>query len=178
MKTEKLTLVLASVFILGACSIANATPDKEKDLNIYVYQDCQPIDTIAMDEQQIAAYQALKNHELKMTKLEQPLQQMEKQLASHERELEQLSEQLMLEYDDKIVINKAIVEQHKHIANKIKQVVASHQADINKLESEADSIKHLAEQFQQTIEPSLALYQGKNIQVQIASATQYWDCKT
>ncbi len=177
MKIEKVTLAITSAAALAACSIANATPESSKDHNIYVYQDCQQVQKIAMTESQIQAYKALKKHEIKMAKLERPLEKMEQALAVHERELEQLSEEFVLQDDGKIVINKALVKQHEAIAKKIEQVVASHQSDIHKLEQEARSIERLANEFEQVIEPSLAQYDGQDIQVQIGAKTSNWHCQ-
>lgn len=177
MKIEKITIAITSAVVLAACSIANANTETSKDHNMYVYQDCQQVQTIAMTAEQVEAYKALKAHEVKMEKLELPLEKMEQELEVHERELELLSEDFVYEDGDKIVVNKALVKQHEAIARKIEQVVASHQQDIDELEREARVIERLADKFEQVIEPSLAQYDGQNVQIQIGQNNTNWHCQ-
>lgn len=175
MNLKKLVLTLSSLTVAAACSIANA--QQGKDYNIYVYKDCLQIKKIQMSEHQINAYTELKKHESVMDSLEVPMKKMEQQLKLHERELDALSGEMVLESDDKLVVNKALVHKHTAIAHKMEKVVAEHREDIHKLELQARKVKQAADEFERVIQPSLDEYRTKGIHIQIGSSNFKQDCQ-
>lgn len=174
MKMKKMILTVSSITAIAACSIATA--QQQTDFNIYVYEDCKQVKKIQMSEHQIKAYTDLKQHEKEMQSLELPLKKMEKQLAVHERELDALSGELLIESEDRLVVNKALMKQHTQIAHKMEQVVAEHRADIHELERQARRIEKIAHQFEKAIQPSLGQYKSKDVQIQIGNTNINWDC--
>jgi len=177
MTLQKLTLALTTGAVLAACSIANAKPDVKDDYTIYVYEDCKQVKQIAMTAEQIQAYKALKQQEDSMRGLELPIKEMEKKLAVHEKELDQLSGEMVIEEDDRVIVNRALIRQHEDIAEKMERVVKLHETDIRKLELQAQEIEAVASQFEKLIKPSLSGYTDKSIHVSIGKHNKNWRCE-
>lgn len=176
-RTLIMTLIATSVASM-ATTVVNAATDEDKSYKIFVYQDCQKLDEIQMNQTQIAAYQKLNDFESTMRELEVPVEEMEEKLASYEQEFEQLSDKIVEESEDAITVNKAMIKQHEKIAKKMQAVVRAHQKDIGLLEKQASVIQAAAHQFEQAIKPSIEQYKHKNITINIGSEEPNWQCSS
>ncbi len=174
---QNLALVFTSAAIISASLMASAKAQQQEEYKIYIYKDCEAVQEIVMNAEQVEAYNAFKNHEKLMAKLELPLEEMEQQLELHEQELDSLSDNFVIETEDSLVVNKTLVEQHEAIAKKMEKVVASHRKDIEKLELHARAFEGLANDFEKSLEPSLGNYRKQDIQIQIGQHKQNRVCK-
>ena len=177
MKIQKLTVSLIAGVILSACTIANAASENKQEHRIYVYEGCKKINEYNMNDKQIAAYKALKQHELAMSDLEKPLKNMEQELSLYEREMESLSGELVSETDGTLLVNKSLIAKHEAIARKMQQVVKVHESDIQKLESRAKKIEKAAHLFEKEIHQSIPRSTNKNIHISVGEHNKPWRCE-
>lgn len=177
---KQFALVMLSSAILTACAVANATSDNtlENDApNIYVFNDCKRLDTIAMTESQLTAYHAMKADEVKLKTLEKPMKSMERELEKHEHALDSLSGDMVIEDGDTVVVNKQLIKQHEQIAEKMEAIVRSHSKDIEALELHARQFERTARDFEAVIQPSISKYGESNIQISIGNKAPNWQCE-
>lgn len=177
MKIQKLSLALITTVILAACSAAKANPKATEEEKIYIYQGCEKIKTIQMDQSQKAAYLAFKQQERKIAELEIPLHDMDEELAKYEQELEALSEDLIVETEGKIIVDSAVIKKHEEIAQKMQKAVRLRQGDIEELELHAKEIEAAAFLFEKEIRKSLKGYDGKDIQISIGKKRNMGRCE-
>ncbi len=170
-----MSLIAASVITMTATAV-NAATEAKQEYKIFVYQDCQKVDEIPMNEAQITAYQKLNGLESTMRELEIPVDEMEEELASYEQEFEQLSDKIVEESEGAITVNKAMIKQHEKIAKKMQAVVSAHQKDLGLLEKQANVIQAAAHQFEQAIKPSIKQYQNQHITINIGTHEPDWQC--
>lgn len=176
MKPLSLSVLAASTFALTFW--ANAESTLASEAKIFVYQECTKLAEIKLNEEQFKAYKNLKENEHSFEDFEKPTHEMEKELAFYEEKLEKLSDQLVSETEDKLVVNKALVKEHKEIAEQMKRIVDAHKPHITAIEQRAERLSLAAKEFERLIKPSIKEFDGDNIQIHISNNENLDRCRT
>lgn len=172
MKLAKLT-TLFSALIIGACAQVTAQSNDVTDYTLYVYEDCKETQRIIMNDEQIAAYKALKRQEVVMENIESPAKEVEVKLAKLEKKMESLGDDVVFA---NAKVNVALVKQYEAIAKQMEKVVEEHEQDFRKLEQQARQIESAARRFENAIEPSVKGLRANNVHISVGKANTHYRC--
>lgn len=167
MKTPIKTIFVGIMsFAMANAASANQNNANASQYVIKLIKDCDVVQQLQMNEEQIQAYQTLQREEDIMDDLEKPIDAIEDKIDSYSDQMEAFAELAIQEDGDSLHINKQYLKQQKLLAKKIEALVDAHQKDFDAIGNQGTRIHEAANVFRDSVKDSFNEFDYDHVQIQ------------
>jgi len=154
------------IALAATASTTNHTAsDTATEYRIQAYNNCNQVADIPMTAPQITLYQKLETAQKAIEIAQSPIEKIEQQINAYSTEISAITELAVVENEHTLTINKTLLAKQEQAAKQLKNFIAQHQADFDRLEKTASQIESIAQQFEESIKPTLGGMSYQYLQV-------------
>lgn len=162
---KKFILIPISAIAISSAVYASQHSTNPHDYKLIALNDCKVVSESTLTKEQLDAYLSLKEEELLMSELENPITDMESEIKEFTDRIEEITSLAVQETDDAIHIDKRYLKEQGSIAHELGTFISLHLIDTDAIEELAERIGKQVLVFEVAIESGLENLEYDQIRV-------------